>query len=222
MFGSRFLCGVPILWVNHISVRKSVSWFLSADGATWEPCTPGMLHTFGVQGSTLQYRVELITARTDHSAHIYNITVSYTHTQPPAAPALTDPGAEAPAGNIVISWAASTDPDGIVDHYVLQSGNDATFTVVLATYPTPNTDYTVSAPKSGVFSSEFERLTMTALFQTGVTWKTSPSPVDSHHLHPFLVSPLKPSPSEPSLLLVQELYIVVGSGNLRFPSSFFP
>ncbi len=145
------IVSATITQTAYIPAGTSVSWFLSADGVTWEPCTPGMLHTFGVQGSTLQYRVELITGRTDHSAHIYNITISYTHTQPPSAPVLTDPGAEAPAGNIVIDWAASTDPDGTIDHYELQSGNDPGFTVVLATYPTTNTNYTVSAPTSGLF-----------------------------------------------------------------------
>ncbi|MFX0079252.1 MAG: hypothetical protein ACFE8O_08435 [Candidatus Hermodarchaeota archaeon] len=136
----------------YIPAGTSASWFLSADGGgNWEPCTPGMLHTFNAQGSDLRYLVELITGRTDSSAHIYNITVSYTHTQPPSAPALTDPGTEAPAGNIVISWAASSDPDGTIDHYELQSGNDAAFTIVHATYTTPDTNYTVGAPTSGVF-----------------------------------------------------------------------
>ena len=110
-----------------------------------------MLHTFTTQGSALQYRVELITARTDHSAHIYNVTISYPHTQPPTAPTLTGPGAEAPSGNIVIEGAASTDPDGTIDHYVLQSSNDAGFGVVLATYPTTNTNYTESALTPGLF-----------------------------------------------------------------------
>ncbi|MFX1301018.1 MAG: hypothetical protein ACFFDE_08735, partial [Promethearchaeota archaeon] len=148
---SEQIVSATITQTAYIPAGTSATWFLSSDGVTWEPCTPGILHTFGVQGSTLQYRVELITARTDHSAHIYNITISYTHTQPPSAPALTDPGTEAPAGDIVISWAASTDPDGTIDHYELQSSNGVAFTVVLATYPTSNTNYTVSAPTSGLF-----------------------------------------------------------------------
>ncbi len=149
---AEHIVSATVTQTAYIPAGTSVAWFITADGgANWEPCTPGMLHTFNTQGSALQYRVELITARMDHSAHIYNITISYTHTQPPAAPALNDPGAEAPAGDIVISWAASTDPDGTVDHYVLQSSNDAGFGVVLATYPTTNTNYTVSAPTSGLF-----------------------------------------------------------------------
>jgi hypothetical protein len=64
---------------------------------------------------------------------------------------LTDPGTDAPAGDVTISWAASSDPDGSVDHYVLQSSSTGGFAVVLATYPTTTTSYNVSAPTSGTF-----------------------------------------------------------------------
>ena len=130
----------------------TIGWELSANGGTdWEAVTLGVPHAFNYQGSDLRFRATLGTGRQDVSAHLFNITISYVHTQPPTAPVLTDPGTTAPAGIITISWSASTDPDGTVDSYELQSSNTAGFTVVLATYPTTETEYNVSAPTSGDF-----------------------------------------------------------------------
>ncbi|MFX1317904.1 MAG: Loki-CTERM sorting domain-containing protein [Promethearchaeota archaeon] len=130
----------------------TIGWELSANGGTdWEAVTLGVPHPFNHQGSDLRFRAILGTGRHDVSARLFNITISYVHTQPPTAPVLTDPGTTAPAGTITISWSASTDPDGTVDSYELQSSNTAGFTVVLATYPTTQTEYNVSAPTSGDF-----------------------------------------------------------------------
>ncbi len=129
-----------------------IAWQMSANGGVdWEAVTLGVPHVFGVQGSDLRFRAILETGRRDVSAHLFNITIAYTHTQPPSAPVLDDPGVTAPAGDVVITWAASTDSDGTVDSYELQSSGDAGFTTILATYPTTMLTHTVSAPTSGDF-----------------------------------------------------------------------
>ncbi|MHA2313883.1 MAG: Loki-CTERM sorting domain-containing protein [Candidatus Hermodarchaeia archaeon] len=129
-----------------------IGWELSANGgADWDAVTPGVLHAFTHQGSDLRFRAVLDTNRRDVSAHLFNITIAYTHTQPPTAPVLDDPGVTLPAGDIVITWAASTDPDGTVASYELQSSNTVGFSTILATYPTTMTTHTVSAPTSGDF-----------------------------------------------------------------------
>jgi hypothetical protein len=129
-----------------------IGWELSAnDGADWDAVTPGIPHVFNHQGSDLRFRAVLETGRRDVSAHLFNITIAYTHTQPPTAPVLDDPGVTAPPGDIVITWSASTDPDGTVDSYELQSSSSVGFTVILATYPTTLTTHTVSAPTAGDF-----------------------------------------------------------------------
>jgi hypothetical protein len=130
----------------------TIGWELSANGGTdWEAVTLGVPHTFNHQGSDLRFKAFLGTGRHDVSAYLYNISISYVHTQPPTAPVLTDPGTELPAGDITVSWSAATDPDGTVDSYELQSSNDAGFSIILATYPTTATNYNVSAPTSGTF-----------------------------------------------------------------------
>jgi hypothetical protein len=129
-----------------------IVWQLSADGGTnWESVTPGVPHAFTYQGSDLRYRATFNSNRQDLSAHLYNISISYEHTQPPSAPVLDDPGTDSPAGDITITWSASSDPDGSIDHYELQSSNDAGFAIVLATYTTSALTYNVSAPTSGLF-----------------------------------------------------------------------
>jgi hypothetical protein len=136
----------------HIPAGTSIAWQLSADGGTnWESVSLGIPHTFNYQGSDLRYRATFTTNRQDLSAHLYNISISYSHSQPPTAPVLNDPGTDAPAGDVTISWSASSDPDGSVDHYVLQSSNTPSFAAILATYPTTATTYNVSAPTSGIF-----------------------------------------------------------------------
>jgi hypothetical protein len=129
-----------------------IGWELSVNGgADWEAVLPGIPHVFNHQGSDLRFRAVLETGRRDVSAHLFNITIAYTHTQPPTAPVLDDPGITLPAGDVIITWSASTDPDGTVDSYELQSSSDAGFTTILATYPTTMLTYTVSAPTSGDF-----------------------------------------------------------------------
>ncbi len=136
----------------YIPAGTSIAWQLSADGGTnWESVSLGVPHAFNNQGSDLRYRATFSTNRQDLSAHLYNISISYEHSQPPTAPVLDDPGTDSPPGDIAVTWSASSDPDGSVDHYVLQSSNDAGFTVILATYPTTTTNYNVSAPTSGIF-----------------------------------------------------------------------
>ena len=136
----------------NIQAGTSITWQLSADGGTnWESVSVGVPHAFNYQGSDLRYRATFTTNRQDHSAHLYNISISYTHSQPPTAPVLNDPGTDAPAGDVTLSWSASSDPDGSVDHYVLQSSNTVGFAVILATYSTTATTYNVSAPTSGIF-----------------------------------------------------------------------
>ncbi|MFW9935191.1 MAG: hypothetical protein ACFFDU_06770 [Candidatus Thorarchaeota archaeon] len=136
----------------NIPGGTGISWQLSADGGTnWEPVTPGVPHAFTHQGSDLRYRATFNSNRQDLSAHLYNISISYEHTQPPSAPVLDDPGTDSSPGDITITWSASSDPDGTIDHYELQSSNAAGFAVVLATYTTSALTYNISAPTSGLF-----------------------------------------------------------------------
>ncbi len=149
---SEVIVEATVTMTAMLPTDTTIGWELSANGGTdWEVVTLGVPHAFNNQGSDLRFRATLGTARHDVSAHLFNITISYVHTQPPTAPVLTDPGTTAPAGTITISWSASTDPDGTVDSYELQSSNTAGFTVVLATYPTTETEYDVTAPTSGDF-----------------------------------------------------------------------
>jgi hypothetical protein len=136
----------------NIPAGTSITWSLSADGGiNWEAITPGTPHIFSNQGSDLRYRATFSTNRADLSAHLYNISISYQHSQAPSAPVLEDPGTDLPAGTVTINWSASTDPDGTIDHYVLQSSNTAGFAAILATYTTTNTNYNVTAPTTGTF-----------------------------------------------------------------------
>lgn len=110
-----------------------------------------MQHVFTNQGSQLRWRATFDTPREDISAHLYNITIAYEHTQPPSQPNLDNPGDTAVSGDILLTWAASTDPDGSIDHYELQSSNEDGFSIGLATYTTTGTSYNVTASTDGVF-----------------------------------------------------------------------
>ena len=149
---SETIYSATLTQTAHIPGGTGIVWQLSADGGSnWESVIPGIPHDFDHQGSDLRYRATFNTNRQDLSAHLFNISISYDHSQPPTAPVLDDPGTDAPAGDIPITWSASSDPDGSIDHYELQSSNDAGFAIVLASYVTTGLNYNVSAPTSGVF-----------------------------------------------------------------------
>jgi hypothetical protein len=110
---------------------STIQWWMTANGVDWEPVTIGALHTFTTPGSDLRWRATLNTMRVEHSQYIYNITITFGYTTPPTAPTLTDPGTTIPPGDFYVNWTASTDPDGTIDHYILQMADSNTFTTLL-------------------------------------------------------------------------------------------
>jgi hypothetical protein len=137
---------------TYTPTDTSIAFELTADGGShWEPVTPGVLHNFAHLGPELQWRAIFTTTRNDQSAHLYNLTLDYTWTVRPTTPVLDNPGDTSLIGDIAVSWSASTDSDGSIDHYELQLSDSASFTTILNTFTTTYTNYNVTGLAVGTY-----------------------------------------------------------------------
>jgi hypothetical protein len=62
----------------------SINFDMSADnGTTWEPVTPGVLHTFATPGNDLRWRAYLTTTSMDRSVRLASLNINYEYVEPP-------------------------------------------------------------------------------------------------------------------------------------------
>lgn len=149
---ANFVYEATLEVTTHSPTDTSIAFALTADGGShWEPVTPGVLHSFAYLGSELRWRAIFTTSRNDQSAHLYNLTLSYAWTVRPTTPVLDDPGDTSPVGDITVSWSASTDSDGSIDHYELQMSDSASFTTILDTFSSSYTNYNVTGLAVGTY-----------------------------------------------------------------------
>ncbi|MFX1509363.1 MAG: fibronectin type III domain-containing protein [Promethearchaeota archaeon] len=142
---ANFVYEATLEATTFIPPGTNIEFHMTADGGSnWESVTPGVLHNFAHLGPELHWRAIFTTSRNDQSAHLYNITFSYTWTVRPTTPVLDDPGDSSPSGDITVSWSASTDSDGSIDHYELQMSDSASFTTILDTFTTTYTNYNIT------------------------------------------------------------------------------
>ena len=142
---ANFVYEATLAVTSYVPPGTSIAFQLTADGGSnWESVTPGVLHNFAHLGPDLHWRAIFTTSRNDQSAHLYNLTLSYTWTVRPTTPVLDNPGDTSPIGDITISWSASTDSDGSIDHYELQMSDSASFTTILDTFTTTHTNFNIT------------------------------------------------------------------------------
>ncbi|MHA1245473.1 MAG: LVIVD repeat-containing protein, partial [Candidatus Heimdallarchaeota archaeon] len=107
----------------------TVDYYMSANGgANWEAVTPGVEHVFTNIGDDLRWRAE-IGGPKSASPQIYEVTIDYTYNAQPDTPTLNAIGNQK-IGMFKVTWDAVND-DGVIDHYVLQMSDSATFTEIL-------------------------------------------------------------------------------------------
>lgn len=190
---------------TYVPTDTSIAFELTADGGNhWEAVTPGVSHNFAHLGHDLHWRAIFTTSRNDHSAHLYNLTLSYTWTVPPSTPILEDPGDSSLVGDITVSWAASTDSDGSIDHYELQMSDSASFTTILDTFTTMWTNYNITDLAPGTYFFRVRAI------DNNDAWSSWSSEEDIVIISP----PPPPIPGFPIVAIITGLIIAIGFGVL--------
>lgn len=72
-------------------------------------------------------------------------------TSQPSPPILADPGELSETGNISLSWTASVDDDGTIDHYAIQTSNSSNFGIILREDNATSTTTTLFGLTDGVY-----------------------------------------------------------------------